>query len=83
MTSTLETIESRLERIERALGLSRSERACYTPREFAKFIGRSYRWTVDRCAARVIRTVNVGGTYLIPSSELERFRSGKKAITES
>jgi excisionase family DNA binding protein len=57
-------------------------RASYTPREFAKLVGRSYRWTVDRCAARTIRTVRTGGAYLIPASEVERFRTGQRAITE-
>ena len=82
--STLESIELRLERIERALSGSASvvNRACYSPREFAVLIGRSYRWTVDQCAARTIRTVRRGGAYLIPVSEVERFSTGNKAVTE-
>lgn len=83
MTVTLESLASRLERIERALSARMPVRASYTPREFAKLVGRSYRWTVDRCAARTIRTVRVGGAYLIPASEVERFSTGQRAVTES
>ncbi|MDQ5979433.1 MAG: Helix-turn-helix domain [Verrucomicrobiota bacterium] len=80
MSVTLETIAARLERIEQALSMQAPARVSYTPKEFAKLVGRSYRWTVDRCAARVIRTVRVGGAYLIPASELERFSNGQKAL---
>lgn len=83
MPATLEALAERLERIERALKVRRPGRASYTPREFAKLVGRSYRWTVDRCAARTIRTVRIGGAYLIPASEVERFSTGQRAITES
>lgn len=82
MTVTLESLAARLERIERALSSRIPVRVSYTPREFAKLVGRSYRWTVDRCAARTIRTVRVGGAYLIPASEVERFSTGQKAVTE-
>lgn len=83
MTITLESIAARLERIEHALIVpSKASRVCYSPREFAVLIGRSYRWTVDQCAARTIRTVRRGGAYLIPVSEVERFSTGNKAVTE-
>ena len=84
MQVTLEAIYARLERIERALEGSRTPaRASYTPKEFAKLVGRSYRWTVDQCAARTIRTVRRGGAYLIPASEVVRFSTGQHAVTES
>lgn len=85
MPATLESIEARLERIERALGdrSSAPNRASYTPKEFAALIGRSYRWTVDQCAARTIRTVRRGGAYLIPASEVVRFSTGNRAVNES
>jgi len=81
---TLETLEVRLERIERALAKVAPvpSRISYTPKEFAALIGRSYRWTVDQCAARTIRTVRQGGAYLIPASELDRFGSGQQAVTD-
>lgn len=82
MAVTLESLASRLDRIERALTGSPSARASYTPREFAKLVGRSYRWTVDRCAARTIRTLRVGGAYLIPASEVERFSTGGRSVVE-
>ena len=83
MSVTLESIAERLERIEHALlAPAIPSRACYSPREFAMLIGRSYRWTVDQCAARTIRTVRRGGAYLIPVSEVERFSTGNKAATE-
>lgn len=82
MTVTLETLAARLERIEQALAMRMPVRASYTPREFAKLVGRSYRWTVNQCAARTIRTVRTGGAYLIPASEVERFSTGRKAVTE-
>lgn len=83
MTVTLETLNARLDRIERALtGRVAPQRACYSPKEFAELIGRSYRWTVDQCAARTIRTIRRGGAYLIPASEVERFSTGQRAVTE-
>lgn len=82
MIVTLESIAARLERIEKALSIQRPGRASYTPKEFAKLVGRSYRWTVNQCAARTIRTVRTGGAYLIPASEVERFCTGQRAITE-
>lgn len=82
MTATLELICARLDRIERSLSMQVPVRASYTPREFAKLVGRSYRWTVNKCAARTIRTVGTGGAYLIPASEVERFTTGQKAVTE-
>jgi len=83
--ATLESIEARLERIERALGARPlvSSRASYSPKEFAALIGRSYRWTVDQCAARTIRTVRRGGAYLIPACEVVRFSTGSRAVNES
>ncbi len=84
MPVTLESIAERLERIEISLrGSAAPARVCYSPKEFSKLIGRSYRWTVDQCAARTIRTVRRGGAYLIPTSEVERFSTGKRAVTES
>ena len=83
MPATLETIADRLSRIEEMLAIRRPVRASYTPKEFAQLIGRSYRWTVDRCAARTIRTVRSGGAYLIPASEVQRFSTGQRAILES
>lgn len=83
MQQTLETIAERLARIESALALQSPVRASYTPKEFARLVGRSYRWTVDRCAARTIRTVKVGGAYLIPAAELQRFMTGRRAVAES
>jgi hypothetical protein len=84
MPITLESIAARLERIELALqGSAVPSRVCYSPKEFSKLIGRSYRWTVDQCAARTIRTVRRGGAYLIPVSEVERFSTGRRAVTES
>ena len=82
MHATLETIADRLTRIEQMLAVKGPARASYTPKEFAQLVGRSYRWTVDRCAARTIRTVRSGGAYLIPASELERFSTGQRAVTE-
>jgi excisionase family DNA binding protein len=82
MTVTLENLAAKLDRIERVLAGKFSVRASYTPREFAELVGRSYRWTVDRCAARTIRTVKVGGAYLIPASEVERFRTGERTVLE-
>ena len=82
MPATLETIAERLTRIEQILAVKGSARASYTPKEFAQLVGRSYRWTVDRCAARTIRTVRSGGAYLIPASELERFSTGQRAVME-
>lgn len=82
MHATLESIAERLDRIEQALANKQPARASYTPKEFAKLVGRSYRWTVDRCAARTIRTVRSGGAYLIPASEVERFSKGNPAVTE-
>jgi hypothetical protein len=84
MPVTLEALDARLERIERALRASRVQtRLSYSPKEFAALIGRSYRWTVDQCAARTIRTVRRGGAYLIPASEVERFSTGNRAINET
>lgn len=82
MSVTLENITERLARIEQMLAVQRPVRASYTPKEFAQLVGRSYRWTVDRCAARTIRTVRSGGAYLIPSSEVQRFSTGQRAVTE-
>jgi excisionase family DNA binding protein len=82
MAATLEIIAARLERIEKVLSLQVPARASYTPKEFARLVGRSYRWTVDRCAARTIRTIRTGGAYLIPASELERFSIGRHAVAE-
>ncbi len=82
MHVTLESLAARLDRIESALKSRRPTRAAYTPREFAKLIGRSYRWTVDQCAARTVRTVRPKPPYLIPAAELERFSTGRRAITE-
>jgi excisionase family DNA binding protein len=79
---TLEIIAAKLERIENALLGTAPVRASYTPKEFAKLVGRSYRWTVNQCAARTIRTVKTGGAYLIPASEVERFSTGRRAVTE-
>ena len=84
MPATLEAISARLERIEHALSLQAPSptRASYTPKEFAQLVGRSYRWTVNQCAARTIRTVRTGGAYLIPASELQRFMTGRRAVGE-
>jgi hypothetical protein len=82
MTVTLESLAERLERIEQAIARKALARASYTPKEFAALIGRSYRWTVDQCAARTIRTIRHGGAYLIPASEVHRFSTGNRAVTE-
>ena len=83
MTVTLESLDARLERIERALTAPVApSRVSYSPKEFAKLIGRSYRWTVDQCAARTIRTIRRGGAYLIPMSEVERFSTGARSVLE-
>jgi hypothetical protein len=80
---TLESIAARLERIEQALHVAQTpSRVCYSPKEFSRLIGRSYRWTVDQCAARTIRTVRRGGAYLIPVSEVERFSTGMRTVLE-
>jgi hypothetical protein len=83
MIVTLESIAARLERIEQALRMNPAPvRVCYSPKEFSKLIGRSYRWTVDQCAARTIRTIRRGGAYLIPVSEVERFSTGARSVLE-
>ena len=83
MVVTLESIAARLERIEQALCVAPAPvRVCYSPKEFSKLIGRSYRWTVDQCAARTIRTIRRGGAYLIPVSEVERFSTGARSVLE-
>lgn len=83
MPATLESITDRLARIEEMLAIRPVTRASYTPKEFAKLVGRSYRWTVDRCAARTIRTVSRTRPYLIPASEVERFSTGQRAVAEA
>lgn len=82
MTVTLESLAERLDRIEQAIVHKPLARASYTPKEFAVLIGRSYRWTVDQCAAHTIRTVRRRGAYLIPASEVHRFSTGSRAVTE-
>jgi hypothetical protein len=56
-------------------------RVSYTPKEFAALIGRSTRWVQEQveigCIARVR---GLKSTVLIPSSEIEHFRTGRAAL---
>ena len=47
-----------------------------TPKEFSEAIGgmRSPRWVCQACRRRMIATIGRGRPYLIPASELARFR---------
>jgi len=60
-----------------------SERAAYTPAEFAALFGRKETWGYRRIYDGTVKTIEIGRRIMIARSEVERIQKGNSASEES